>query len=330
MDELLKRLELLEAKVEQVAQPSNEQTEVFLTKAEVHQRFELFYAAHAKELARMQDQLEELRAQMRSLQELLLQKADANEVLTAAQIHQRFRLFAEAMPASKAAAEAPQTVSLATARCETPCEDVMSRAEVHERFRLFQASLAAQPVQVSDAQNCACTNCTSPTVEAEVQEVPLRPESSWIGWLFSTGIMSAGVMLGLMSLCVALGESKALEDRLNLLQERVEDAKGFRAESSALVAEAPHLAMRGKLLSGAAGAAVGSTTGAISGSLAGGAFGAVAGLVPAVFTFGLSVPLGACVGSTLGLLGGSVLGGGTGAIGGVQAASWYKARKDRS
>jgi len=36
---------------------------------------------------------------------------------------------------------------------------------------------------------------------------------------------------------------------------RGQDAKGFRAESSALVAEAPHLAMRGKLLSGAAGAA---------------------------------------------------------------------------
>jgi acyl carrier protein phosphodiesterase len=32
------------------------------------------------------------------------------QVLTAAQIHQRFRLFAEAMPASKAAAEARRVV----------------------------------------------------------------------------------------------------------------------------------------------------------------------------------------------------------------------------
>ena len=58
--------------------------------------------------------------------------------------------------------------------------------------------------------------------------------------------------------------------------------------------------------------------------------GAAVGLVPAIFTLGLSIPVGAVLGSSLGLVSGSVLGGGTGALGGVRAASWYKARQSKT
>jgi len=56
------------------------------------------------------------------------------------------------------------------------------------------------------------------------------------------------------------------------------------------------------------GGTVGTTAGGICGALAGGAF----GVVPAVFTFGLSIPVGAGIG----LMAGATTGGGAGVVGG--------------
>jgi len=59
---------------------------------------------------------------------------------------------------------------------------------------------------------------------------------------------------------------------------------------------------------GVAGGAVGATTGGI----VGGTF----GIVPALFTFGLSIPIGAAAGSVIGLCVGTTVGGATGLVGG--------------
>lgn len=70
----------------------------------------------------------------------------------------------------------------------------------------------------------------------------------------------------------------------------------------------------------AAGAGLGAaslgTAGAASGACVGGAVGALAGVVPAIFTFGLSIPIGAALGGSAGLVLGGTAGSTTGFAGG--------------
>jgi len=71
--------------------------------------------------------------------------------------------------------------------------------------------------------------------------------------------------------------------------------------------------------SAAGGAAVVGTGAAATGMVAGGAIGAAVGVVPAVFTFGLSIPVCAAFGGGVGLFGGATVGGAAGAVGGGAA-----------
>ncbi|CAJ1339256.1 unnamed protein product, partial [Effrenium voratum] len=64
------------------------------------------------------------------------------------------------------------------------------------------------------------------------------------------------------------------------------------------------------------GCALGSTGGGALGMLAGSYFGAFCGLVPALVTFGMSVPVGAVLGGAAGLVTGAAAGGTAGALGG--------------
>lgn len=66
----------------------------------------------------------------------------------------------------------------------------------------------------------------------------------------------------------------------------------------------------------ATGAVTLSTVGGAFGCAAGIVTGSLAGVVPAIFTFGLSIPVGATVGGTVGLAVGASAGGATGAAGG--------------
>lgn len=68
--------------------------------------------------------------------------------------------------------------------------------------------------------------------------------------------------------------------------------------------------------SAAGGAAVVGSGGAAVGFASGGAIGAAVGVVPAFFTFGLSIPVFAAIGSGCGLAAGAVVGGTTGLLGG--------------
>lgn len=67
--------------------------------------------------------------------------------------------------------------------------------------------------------------------------------------------------------------------------------------------------------SAASGAVAFGASGGAAGLAAGSAVGAAIGLAPAIFTFGLSIPIGAFVGGSSGLLIGTALGGTCGAIG---------------
>jgi len=64
------------------------------------------------------------------------------------------------------------------------------------------------------------------------------------------------------------------------------------------------------------GAVAMGTAGGITGLATGGTIGAAIGLVPAIFTFGLSIPVGAAIGSGCGLVAGTAVGGTTGFVGG--------------
>eukprot|EP00927_Polykrikos_kofoidii_P013470 TRINITY_DN15873_c1_g2_i1.p1 TRINITY_DN15873_c1_g2~~TRINITY_DN15873_c1_g2_i1.p1 ORF type:complete len:577 (-),score=89.85 TRINITY_DN15873_c1_g2_i1:421-2151(-) len=72
------------------------------------------------------------------------------------------------------------------------------------------------------------------------------------------------------------------------------------------------------------GAVILGTTGGVAGLMTGGFVGATVGVVPALFTFGLSIPLGAAIGGGAGLCVGTVAGGSAGFFGGGVAA--YGAR----
>jgi hypothetical protein len=74
-----------------------------------------------------------------------------------------------------------------------------------------------------------------------------------------------------------------------------------------------------------AGAAAGTVAGGVMGGSTGVLAGAAVGLVPALFTFGLSIPVGAAIGGGIGLFAGS----GVGAVGGGAAGfAGYKYRKE--
>merc|ERR1712087_36023 len=68
----------------------------------------------------------------------------------------------------------------------------------------------------------------------------------------------------------------------------------------------------GSISGSAALAASGGATGLATGTMVG----AACGLIPAVFTFGLSIPIGAAIGGSTGLVAGSVAGGAVGFVGG--------------
>jgi len=76
------------------------------------------------------------------------------------------------------------------------------------------------------------------------------------------------------------------------------------------------------------GAAVLGTGGAATGLFMGGAAGAAIGIVPALFTFGLSIPVGAVIGGSCGLCLGGAVGGTSGFVGGGTTA--YGAYTKRS
>lgn len=68
------------------------------------------------------------------------------------------------------------------------------------------------------------------------------------------------------------------------------------------------------------GAAALGTAGAAGGALMGGTVGALIGVVPAVFTFGLSIPVGAIIGGSSGLLAGGAVSASVGFAGGATGA----------
>merc|ERR1712217_58596 len=80
----------------------------------------------------------------------------------------------------------------------------------------------------------------------------------------------------------------------------------------------------------AAGSAVAlGTSGGATGLVAGGFMGTAVGVVPALFTFGLSIPRGAALGSGAGLCVGTVVGGTAGLVGGgVAGCSVYSKQTD--
>jgi len=70
------------------------------------------------------------------------------------------------------------------------------------------------------------------------------------------------------------------------------------------------------------------TTGGATGLMARGALGAAVGVVPALLTFGLSIPIGAAIGSGAGLLVGTTVGSTVGAVGGGAAGYGAYSRKE--
>lgn len=120
-----------------------------------------------------------------------------------------------------------------------------------------------------------------------------------------------------------LKRSKAIREKTGALLQQT-SAK-TKAVVSATATRTSQLAgdklVQTSAMSSFAGAAVVGTGGATTGLLAGGALGAAVGVVPAIFTFGLSIPVCAALGGGFGLVTGATVGGATGGI--MGGASGY-------
>jgi len=81
--------------------------------------------------------------------------------------------------------------------------------------------------------------------------------------------------------------------------------------------------------SAAGGAAACGATGATVGMVTGGAIGAMVGVVPALLTFGLSIPAGAAIGGGCGAMAGATTGGTVGAVGGGAAGYGAFTRREK-
>lgn len=99
------------------------------------------------------------------------------------------------------------------------------------------------------------------------------------------------------------------------------------AVGSTVVQVSANPTVRASALGAGVGAATIGTAGAATGTLVGGATGALVGVVPAIFTFGLSIPIGAMVGGTAGLCTGGAVGSTVGfGAGGVAGCVGYTYR----
>jgi len=108
-------------------------------------------------------------------------------------------------------------------------------------------------------------------------------------------------------------------------------ANSTKAKAIQLSGSAREVATDAKVQATVVGVAGGAATmgagGAMSGLAVGSAAGAVVGLVPAVFTLGLSIPVGAAIGGGAGLLTGAAVGSAAGAMGG--GAAGFKVYTER-
>lgn len=120
---------------------------------------------------------------------------------------------------------------------------------------------------------------------------------------------------------------RSIASLISLPIERVRDLSKDVAFEVASIVTATSPATRSVVASATGGALCLGTGGAAAGFVTGGAIGATAGMVPAIFTCGLTVPLFATLGSGCGAALGSFLGGATGLVGG--AAVGYGAFQHR-
>jgi hypothetical protein len=113
--------------------------------------------------------------------------------------------------------------------------------------------------------------------------------------------------------------SRAVGDRVQRTRESADaKARATAGATKAILADK-------RFQCGAAGAGTGAaalgTGGAVIGTVVGGATGALVGVIPAFFTFGLSIPIGAAIGGSAGFCTGAVAGTTTGFVAGGAAGT---------
>merc|ERR1712125_58272 len=102
--------------------------------------------------------------------------------------------------------------------------------------------------------------------------------------------------------CLGLAKEKTLKTATTTKAKTVEIASNKTVQVTAA--------------SAAGGAVTLGMAGGVTGLATGGTLGAAIGLVPALFTFGISIPIGAAIGGGCGLVAGTAVGGSTGLVGG--------------
>eukprot|EP00448_Togula_jolla_P011516 CAMPEP_0170603794 /NCGR_PEP_ID=MMETSP0224-20130122/19095_1 /TAXON_ID=285029 /ORGANISM="Togula jolla, Strain CCCM 725" /LENGTH=367 /DNA_ID=CAMNT_0010928685 /DNA_START=83 /DNA_END=1186 /DNA_ORIENTATION=+ len=157
-----------------------------------------------------------------------------------------------------------------------------------------------------------------------------------------SGIVGYGVAARRRSIrrCIAIAEARCQSaydvvvvqpvNRIKATKKAIADKadntrKAAKAKSEAVASNVKEIVADRRVqvsaVSAGAGAAGLGTAGAACGTIVGGAGGAIVGLVPALFTFGLSIPIGAVIGGGAGLCTGAAAGATVGFTGGGAAGA---------
>mmetsp|Transcript_59026 Transcript_59026/g.140967 ORF Transcript_59026/g.140967 Transcript_59026/m.140967 type:complete len:383 (-) Transcript_59026:146-1294(-) len=113
--------------------------------------------------------------------------------------------------------------------------------------------------------------------------------------------------------------------KLPSVGESTASSSGSRA--ALMLTAAQQRALKVAAVTGATTSVCLGTCGATAGALCGGAAGLIVGAVPAIFTFGLSIPVGCCVGAGLGLASGAAVGASSGLVAGTAAGGAIYSRR---
>eukprot|EP00928_Gymnodinium_smaydae_P084968 TRINITY_DN68263_c0_g1_i1.p1 TRINITY_DN68263_c0_g1~~TRINITY_DN68263_c0_g1_i1.p1 ORF type:complete len:227 (+),score=29.10 TRINITY_DN68263_c0_g1_i1:80-682(+) len=180
----------------------------------------------------------------------------------------------------------------------------------------------------------SCKSTVSFLFAAAFMSVPfvwLYAQSFWLRLLTCIVLLSSvGVWLRECARQRARQDAIAKAEAYAAAIARAEDAQAtsaIRELGESLRGLAADATVRATAIGAAGGAVTVGAGGGMVGVGVGGVVGAACGVLPAIFTFGLSIPIGAAIGSSVGLGVGTAVGGTTGLVAGGVAGGAYAQRE---
>jgi len=261
------------------------------------------------------------------LQGLRLWSASAAEAVMEKISSSKQRLSSEvcSLQERASAAKSATLSCVATARTKAACTVDYGKNKAADAAGFVKASFAKalSAMQEARATSVSYAALLKGKLLAAYDDLGKKGVKAWVAGVASdavAGVRSAAALAG-----AAAGE-KLDAARRKAVEQASGAAEFTKAKASAAAAGVHGVASDGKFQATAASAASGAValgaSGGAAGLAAGGALGAAVGVLPALFTFGLSIPGGA------GLVAGATVGGAVGAVGAGAAGYGVYSKKE--